>query len=470
MAPASSSAMRDETAFNDAAYGSLSGLGGPKVFKKKPVLVLDPEELEAAHALFHEGAATLVSDEVEQAPRPARVLGLAPMDDHDDEADDTVDPDDIVDEDAEEEDDTPIDAAAVLSLTRSRSTAYTMEEYFGEDELAEEAEFSPAAYDPDALPQPDDAIDDGLDLSKRIFPKLPIQSEPQDAPVETDDDVAIPVEDLADDLPMVANQKDVVTPGFTGLSIEPEPEGAQQEKPEREEQVDEPSDEAVEDHDPASDADFPQPTFDAGKEIPLDAKLSDFASLELVDDELDAVEHTAAPANLAEPEPPVEINDIAPSQPPAATGEPKPARFDEVNPARIAEDEDAFDLEAWLSEEQAEPVISTGKTYYSYPPEPEPEPEPEPDPTVQPEAAADEDETSNVTYTGDDTVDGYAFMRTDPRSRGMPVPPTQAGSGNSLRARFKQPEAEAPPVATPAEEPTDSILGRFGMALRKWFS
>ena len=115
-------------------------------------------------------------------------------------------------------------------------------------------------------------------------------------------------------------------------------------------------------------------------------------------------------------------------------------------------------------------MISTGKTYYSYPPEPEPESEPEPAPTVQPEAAADEDETSNVTYTGDDTVDGYAFMRTDSRSRGMPVPPTQAGSGNSLRARFKQPEAEAPPVATPAEEPTDSILGRFGMALRKWFS
>ena len=62
MGNATSSALRaDETvtparmADNDGpAFGSLANLGGPRKFKKKPVLVLDPEELEKAHMMFQE--------------------------------------------------------------------------------------------------------------------------------------------------------------------------------------------------------------------------------------------------------------------------------------------------------------------------------------------------------------------------------------------------------------------------------
>lgn len=69
--------------WGDSPYGSLVTLG-PRTFKKKPVLMLDPEELAKAHLAIAMGGAEIMEtmpDPVE-APRPrqpAMLLGLAPM-------------------------------------------------------------------------------------------------------------------------------------------------------------------------------------------------------------------------------------------------------------------------------------------------------------------------------------------------------------------------------------------------------
>lgn len=69
--------------WGNSPYGSLVTLG-PRTFKKKPVLVLDAEELAQAHLAIAMGGAEIMEtapDPVE-APRPrapAMLLGLAPM-------------------------------------------------------------------------------------------------------------------------------------------------------------------------------------------------------------------------------------------------------------------------------------------------------------------------------------------------------------------------------------------------------
>lgn len=69
--------------WGDSPYGSLITLG-PRTFKKKPVLMLDPDELAKAHLAIAMGGAEIMEtmpDPVE-APRPrqpAMLLGLAPM-------------------------------------------------------------------------------------------------------------------------------------------------------------------------------------------------------------------------------------------------------------------------------------------------------------------------------------------------------------------------------------------------------
>lgn len=69
--------------WGDSPYGSLITLG-PRTFKKKPVLMLDAEELAKAHLAIAMGGAEIMEtmpDPVE-APRPrqpAMLLGLAPM-------------------------------------------------------------------------------------------------------------------------------------------------------------------------------------------------------------------------------------------------------------------------------------------------------------------------------------------------------------------------------------------------------
>lgn len=68
--------------WGDSLYGSLAALG-PRKMKKKPVLVLDEQELARAHmAIAMGGAEIMESADMEPAPRvpqPATMLGLAPM-------------------------------------------------------------------------------------------------------------------------------------------------------------------------------------------------------------------------------------------------------------------------------------------------------------------------------------------------------------------------------------------------------
>ena len=182
MANATSSALRADDPVTSAplpgadgpAFGSLSTLGGPRKFKKKPVLVLDPEELAKAHMMFQDASAELLGEDVERPERSAPVLGLAPMD-FDDAKPDKLDvPDDGDDID---EDDLP-SAEDVLRMTASRAP-------LEEPDEAEEAAIA--------------AQLEGLDVDRRIFPVLPLKSEDQIAAEEEAERFAVermgPVED-----------------------------------------------------------------------------------------------------------------------------------------------------------------------------------------------------------------------------------------------------------------------------------
>lgn len=148
----------------DDAYGSLGGLGAgsfgavERKLKKKPVLVLDPEELAKAHQLFQIGAAEQLGefDPKERAFRPAAalfspILGMAPRYDQDD--DDYVAPADLVAElaadigeaDEESGDDLPpIDLNALLALTQAEQEA---EDAFYREDHAPTGEWEPEFAD-----------------------------------------------------------------------------------------------------------------------------------------------------------------------------------------------------------------------------------------------------------------------------------------------------------------------------------
>ncbi|KLE35286.1 hypothetical protein [Aurantiacibacter luteus] len=424
MAPASSSALRDDSAPDPFGYGSLAGLGGPKKLKKKPVLVLDPEELEAAHALFHEGAATLVSDEIERAPRPAMVLGLVPMYDDDDEPEEMGSPDD--EGENTEDDDPVVDTEAVLSLTRRKSTAIPIDEYFGAD-LDDEDIYGASAPGFGDLgigaPLPSEAIDDGMDLSKRIFPSLPMLSDAElgeDAPVagdwpEAEQDFA-PAEQVFE-----APASEPEPPAF-----EPEPEAsapAPQPEPEPE-----PQPVAIE---PAPEA-----------PIPLDARIMDYRDVAPVE------------------EPPLNLE-------PQADPQPRPARFDELNPNR-PKDEDDFDLDAWLAEEPDEPSAAAP---VPLPPVVHESPATAVEPAAQPELRPEPAAAMQIAHFDEPEIDGTAFMRAEPRPR-VAVASQPQGRQNSLRARLAQErQAEAAPPMREVRQPAaEARPGRFLAWLRGLFS
>ena len=170
----SASAAPVAAAANDP-YGSLSGLGAPRKFKKKPVLVLDAEELAKAHAMFQDAQAEILGAETpREAPRPSSLLGLAPMDD-----DDTPE-DRGSDENGDGiEDDTPLpNADDVLKMTRSRGG-------MSEEEQAFAAQ----------------ALEDGFDETNRIFPTLPVKNTPE--PQVAEPPPAAPPAPLSDSVPPV---------------------------------------------------------------------------------------------------------------------------------------------------------------------------------------------------------------------------------------------------------------------------
>ena len=161
MGHATSSALRADKSANarpvaaaaNDPYGSLSGLGAPRKFKKKPVLVLDAEELAKAHAMFQDAQAEILGAETpREAPRPSSLLGLAPMDD-----DDTPEDRGSAGDGDGVEDDAPLpNADDVLKMTRSRGG-------MSEEEQAFAAQ----------------ALEDGFDETNRIFPSLPVANAPE---------------------------------------------------------------------------------------------------------------------------------------------------------------------------------------------------------------------------------------------------------------------------------------------------
>ncbi|QZH74316.1 MAG: hypothetical protein JY451_11555 [Erythrobacter sp.] len=384
MGIAASSALRADTGANGPAYGSLEGLGGPRVFKKKPVLVLDPDELEAAHALFHDAGAELLGEEVERAPRPVSILGLAPMDDDPEELGHS----DEVDDDADDDLPSP---EAVLSLTR-RKTPLPELDYV--EDLEEEGY---ALGDFEALGElpADGFINDGLDLSTRIFPSLPIREVVEE---ELEEFTFRPVE--------------VARPAVV---IPPAP--------------------------PAPVARAPEPPVTPLAPMPIRPAM--------VRHELPQVEAKAP----VEPFAPVPEPRFIPPAPPekleAVPEKPRPARFEELNPAKDYETpEEVLDLDSWLAgaEQQSEP-----------------EPEPGPGPEAQAEPVADH--TDHV----DDNFDGYAFMR-DQRPRRAVLQAAQEGRQSALRAKLlREAEQEAAEARKRKAEPSNSVLLRCWNWLRGLF-
>ncbi len=172
MGNATSSALRaDETvtparmAGDDGpAFGSLANLGGPRKFKKKPVLVLDPEELEKAHMLFQEASAELLGEEVERPERPKSILGLAPIDDHEAAPEDMGQSDDS---EAGDDTDAIPSAEDVLRMTAGREPVdpdTDIEDGMEDDFISRQLE--------------------NLEVGHRIFPSLPLKSESEIAAEE----------------------------------------------------------------------------------------------------------------------------------------------------------------------------------------------------------------------------------------------------------------------------------------------
>lgn len=169
MGNATSSALRADDAMAPAAisgadgpdFGSLASLGAPRKFKKKPVLVLDAEELEKAHLLFQEASAELLGEEAPRHAKGAAMLGLAPMDEDGTAREELDGSDDC--ETGEDDEALPV-AEDVLRMTQAR-----------------------APIDPELAQEQDDYIAqqlESLDVEHRIFPSLPLKSEDEIAAEE----------------------------------------------------------------------------------------------------------------------------------------------------------------------------------------------------------------------------------------------------------------------------------------------
>ncbi|OYX63974.1 MAG: hypothetical protein B7Y88_12225 [Sphingomonadales bacterium 32-64-17] len=181
----SSSALRSEDAF-----GSLASMGARRL-KKKPVLVVDPDELAQAHQLFQQGAAEQLDDYVpEQRPRAnVSLFGLAPLSesDKDDMFTQALSPfndDDKCADDLEE-----ADAPApekMLSLTRPREPQMRRANIFGAlpEALSEEPRKPVLAQKP--------AVREPAPIEKEALPPVPASERPAERPrlVRDYDDIA----------------------------------------------------------------------------------------------------------------------------------------------------------------------------------------------------------------------------------------------------------------------------------------
>ncbi|WP_271077538.1 hypothetical protein [Aurantiacibacter sp. MUD61] len=525
MGIASSSALRDENAGNGPAYGSLETLGARTKPKKKPVLVLDPDELAQAHAMFQDASAELIGEEAERPQRPATILGLAPMEDDDAEEMGQSDEADV------EEDDAVPNAEDVLSLTRRKSAPIldhglndAIANDFGMDVpdaagiAASGADSSEGDYDFGGYADPNGPLDDDIDLENRIFPSLPVQpelAEPEEEAFEQIEEVeaAGPVEDthFADEPEVASPEEPAVshdepaklsslgslqarlaeraaeqTPAFDAHDPEPEPEPEPAPKPVT----------------PASDfAALPEDVEEVRQRhskdwFELDRDDVEKRELQAWSDENWQAEKAAH--NTAEDEP-----QKSPAR--AATPEPVEPRPEPARPAPAPTESFTPPPPVDFNPRKTAPAPTPA-------PEPKPEPAPEPKPEPAPESAAfdgdsapiapqnsdadrweeaepvappaspsdhaapeniaseNEDEADgSYTLTDDDNVDGYAFMR-DPRSRRSAIAAAPQGRQSALRAKLlRDAEREAAEEAARQSRASNSLVTRFWNWLRGLF-
>lgn len=151
-------------AANDG-YGSLMGMGAPRK-KKKPVLVLDADEIAKAHLEMAAGGAQIMEeaadpDYVERPRAPAALLGLAPMGADDAESEDTsAYP--------------PIPDASTWEDEEADILPQIPEDYTDEGELDEEVEDDSPAYNLEHLLRPSAAERDDEDEEDRasVIPSI----------------------------------------------------------------------------------------------------------------------------------------------------------------------------------------------------------------------------------------------------------------------------------------------------------
>ncbi len=489
MGNATSSALRADdpvtsapaTGADGPAFGSLSTLGGPRKFKKKPVLVLDPEELEKAHMLFQDASAELLGEDVERPERPAPLLGLAPMALDDSEADD-VDPSD--DADDIEEDDLP-SAEDVLRMTASRPAA----EEADEAAIAEHLE--------------------RLDFDRRIFPSLPLKSEDQIAAEEEAERLAagkLPalddeaLDDVTLDDPTLGDEGDEDTPADAPLDdvweTDPVAESEDEDPAPRIDVTQEPAADSqyiyippfdeirarplFEDDVPERPAaniatgfpvnPLPEPEAEVESPLPVaDDAEADWAEADWAEDDLPP-EPEEAPEPLASAK--AIFGDAPfldfPSQPivwvPASEGaqeaepiadEPEaelpPATLDADTPDAFEEPSNRFEW-AYEDDEEEPDNFQQREPDEAYEDQSEPEPE------------LEQEGESNFTEVDDDQVDGYAFMYAH-NPRGRTIHALADGESNSLRAKLIK-EREDALADQDADAGNPSVWDRFTGWLR----
>lgn len=423
MGSAASSALRvDET-----AYGSLEGLGsglggGVRKLKKKPVLVLDPEELAQAHAAFHEASAEQLGETVERTPKPAMILGLAPMDEDDAEE---MGQSENVDEDADTGQQSVED---VLSLTRRKSAPVVDDT----DPLGlDNADVDPVGSD--AMQDDGDigmgpierlsTIEDGLDIANRIFPSLSLDGGANQEFGDADPISPVTPTEQSPLMPVPTQNEEIEAS---------EPGAAPEEAPE-------------------------ETALDAvARRVEGTSKPADVEPL--------APEATAAEPDIVQPDK-TALEDAAQSETPS----PAPVRFDELNPSKDYETPDeVYDLDAWLSDDEVEvdlsddePTERLEEIANASQAEHAAEPETEAQEVTSIEAVdsivADNAPGEGITYTDDDSVDGYAFMR-DQSPRRKVLNSAQPGQQSALRAKLLR-EAEVEQEAEDGDPP--SLLARW---------
>ncbi len=495
MGNATSSALRADdpaipasaTGADGPAFGSLAAIGAPRKLKKKPVLVLDPEELEKAHMMFQEASAELLGENVERPERPAPLLGLAPMDDDDGDPLDGGDIDAI--------DDVEIPSAEdVLRMTKSRPA---MDEA---DEAAIAAQL------------------EGLDLDSRIFPSLPLRSEEEIAAQDEADRLAAEALGMPDeDKPQPVEMPDLTASEACEDVAEDETETLADEKlPVPEAAADAVSRTFEANAAPLGDAhDYPR---NCGKEDLAEDRAENLHSLG---------DLPVNPLPEPEPEPAMELTqDVEPVIPDLATSETdgveehgetpvhgavaepahKPAFGEEpfldfptvpvswsdpaeqliASPDPLPEPAPQEDLvvDSWRQEGPAFPQqpieFQTAETAADEPREDrfewsyedeaalQPEPTQEYDAEEQAEPEQEQEEHGQYTEVDDEPVDGYAFMyANNPRARTIHA--LAEGESNSLRAKLLK-ERQDEQRALEAEANQPSIFGRFAVWLKGLFS